>query len=380
MEAKARIANGEGSQHVFASNLYMRILESGPTGFLSKVSCLKWPLLLLAYAYTFHTTVNVGLTFMRVHNMMKVLDIASFVTRSFFATLNLHLAFAISTPSKRLLQRLSIEDSGGGRFRFFTLGGFLKSFVVGYVVLEVALSSDFVMNGDISEYCSDFLYGLNITTTNLTMNSVAAAAFFNLTFFDILSIVPGLLMADYVTASLKIKARIRQFKMVVENNLKKGVTQSQDVKRYQDMSYDVWKDMKRTDHIYSTLVFLWFLDIIMNLVLSVRSLAKGVSSRQSALDSTYYAVIFLVLSLTASSVDIEAKELVQEAKQLPTTVGVNDWQASGQVLLLETGLQSSRLVLTSGYFCFIDRPFILGAVGAIATYTILLVQLTPAGT
>ncbi|KAL1420467.1 hypothetical protein MTO96_024290 [Rhipicephalus appendiculatus] len=358
----------------------MRPLESGPVGFLQKISFLKWPISLLAYAYTIHTVINVGLTFMRIHNMMKVLDIVSFVTRSFFAALNLQLAFEISAPSKRLLQRLSLADGGDTRSRCFTWGSLLKAFVFGYLVLEIAISTDFVLNGDISEYCRDFLYGTNATTANVTIEGIEAAVFFNLTFFDILTIIPGLLMSDYVTASLNVKARIQNFKDVVSRNVKKGLTQSQDVKRYQDMSYEVWKDMKRIDNIYSTLVFLWFLDIIINLVLSVRSLAKGVSSRQSALDSAYYIVIFLVLSLSASSVDIEAKELLQEVKQLRSTIDGNDWQSSGQVLLLETGMQTSRLVLTSGHFCVIDRPFILGVVGAIATYTILLVQLTPAGT
>ncbi|KAH6922397.1 hypothetical protein HPB50_013510 [Hyalomma asiaticum] len=378
--SKARIMQGMGPQHMIARNLYMRALESGPVGFLEKIAFLKWPILLLAYAYTLHTTINVGLTFMRIHNMMKVLDIVSFVTRSFFAALNLQLAFEISTPSKRLLQRLLLADGGDVRSRWFTWGSLLKAFVFGYLVLEIAISADFVLNGDVSDYCRDFLYGMNATTANITIEGIEAAVFFNLTVFDILIVVPGLLMADYVTASLKVKARIQNFKDVVSRNLKKGLTQSQEVKRYQDMSYEVWKDMKRIDNIYSTLVFLWFLDIIINLVLSMRSLAKGVSGRQSALDSAYYIVVFLVLSLSASSVDIEAKELLQEVKQLRSTINGDDWQSSGQVLLLETGMQTSRLVLTSGHFCVIDRPFILGVVGAIATYTILLVQLTPAGT
>ncbi|KAH8032639.1 hypothetical protein HPB51_026092 [Rhipicephalus microplus] len=378
--SKVRIMEGMGPQRMIPPNLYMRALESGPVGFLQKISFLKWPISLLAYAFTMHTAVNVGMTFTRIHNMMKVLDIASFVTRSFFAALNLQLAFEISTPSKRLLQRLSLADGDDTHSRCVSWGSLLKAFVFGYLMLEVAISADFVLNGDISEYCRDFLYGTNATTVNVTIEGIEAAVFFNLTFFDILIIIPGLLMSDYVTASLKVKQRIQNFKDIVSRNVKKGLTQSQDVKSYQDMSYEVWKDMKRIDSIYSTLVFLWFLDIIINLVLSVRSLAKGVSSRQSALDSVYYIVIFLVLSLSASSVDIEAKDLLQEVKQLRSTINGNDWQSSGQVLLLETGLQTSRLVLTSGHFCVIDRPFILGVVGAIATYTILLVQLTPAGT
>ncbi|KAH9364117.1 hypothetical protein HPB48_010502 [Haemaphysalis longicornis] len=346
-ETKGRtVVPSDVARRIFTPNLYMRVLESGPTGFLQKIAFLKWPLLLAAYAYTLHTTLNVCLTFMRVHNMMKILDIVSYVMRSFFAAVNLHLAFGISTPSKRLL----------------------------------CLSVDFVLNEDIADYCANFLYGINITTTNVTLDGIEAAAFFNLTAFDLLSIVPGLLIADYVAACLKIKSLVRGFRTVVSNSNKKGNTQAEDVKRYQEMSYEAWKEIKRLDTIYSTAVFLWYLDIIINLVLSVRNLAKGVRTGQCALDSTYYAVIFLILSLSASSVDVEAKELVQEAKQLRTTVNGDDWQTSGQMLLLETGLQSSRLVLSSGHFCVLDRPFILGVVGAIVTYTILLVQLTPAGT
>ncbi|KAL3221353.1 hypothetical protein MRX96_005088 [Rhipicephalus microplus] len=119
--------------------------------------------------------------------MMKVLDIASFVTRSFFAALNLQLAFEISTPSKRLLQRLSLADGDDTHSRYVSWGSLLKAFVFGYLMLE------------------------------------------------------GLLMSDYVTASLKVKERIQNFKDVVSRNVKKGLTQSQDVKRYQDMSYEVWK-------------------------------------------------------------------------------------------------------------------------------------------
>lgn len=367
----------KAQERLFRRNLYMRILETGSVGLLDKIRFLKWPVLLLAYAFTIHTAANVALTFMRVHNMMKILDIVSYVTRSFFASLNLRQAFRISTPSTRLLERLSLEDPR--RSRFLDASSLLKLFVMAYLIVEVSLSADFVLNHDIGEYCSFFLYGTNVTTTNVTMEAIQAVAFLNLTFFDVLSIVPGLLMADYIAACLKLKRIIGKFRSTVLGGKEKPTVTSEEVKRFQEMSYSAWKELKRIDDIYNTVVFIWYLDIIVNLVLSMRGLAKGVSSRQFALDTMYYAVIFLALSFTASSVDVEAKELVQETKQLRSIVEENDWQASGQILLLETGLQSSRLVLSSGHFCVIDRPFILGVVGAMATYTILLVQLTPPG-
>ncbi|CAN8004824.1 unnamed protein product [Ixodes pacificus] len=366
----------KAQQKMFRRNLYMQVLETGSKGLLDKIGILKWPLLLMAYAYTVHTTINVFLTFMRIHNMMKVLDIAGYAARSFFACLNLRQAFQISTPSNRLLQRLSF---GENQRRCFEVSTFLKVFVLVYFVVEVSLSIDFVLNGDIGEYVTSFLYGTNISTTNMTQEVIKAATFFNLTLFDILSIVPGLLMADYIAACLRLRRLLASFRTtVMDGRVKKTVTCT-EVKRYQDLSYDAWRELKRIDDIYTTVVFLWYLDIIINLVLSMRNLSKGISSRQFALDSAYYIVIFVTLSLSASSVDTEAKDLMQEVKQLRSNIDEDDWQTGGQILLLETGLQSSRIVLNSGHFCVIDRPFILGVVGAIATYTILVVQLTPPG-
>ncbi|CAN8001075.1 unnamed protein product [Ixodes hexagonus] len=366
----------KAQQKMFRRNLYMQVLETGSRGLLDKIGILKWPLLLIAYAYTVHVTINVFFTFMRIHNMMKILDIAGYAARSFFACLNLRQAFEISTPSKRLMQRLSFED---GQRRRLEVSTFLKVFILVYFVIELSFSIDFVLNGDIGEYCGSFLYGTNISTTNITQEVIMAAAFLNLTLFDILSIVPGLLMVDYIAATLRLRRLLASFTATVLNGrLKKAIT-STEVKRYQDLSYDAWRELKRIDDIYTTLVFLWYLDILINLVLSMRNLAKGVSSRQFALDATYYIVIFITLSLSASSVDTEAKELMQEVKQLRSSIDEDDWQTGGQILLLETGLQSSRIVLSSGHFCVIDRPFILGVVGAIATYTILVVQLTPPG-
>lgn len=92
-------------------------------------------------------------------------------------------------------------------------------------------------------------------------------------------------------------------------------------------------------------------------------------------DVTYYCLAFVIITLVASEVGEENSGPVVSVTKIAEEGDVNDWNFQQETQLLLTKLNTPMMRL-SGWSCFeLNKSFMLTILGAIATYTIIILQM-----
>ncbi|XP_077496495.1 uncharacterized protein LOC144107377 [Amblyomma americanum] len=144
----------------------------------------------------------------------------------------------------------------------------------------------------------------------------------------------------------------------------------------------LWDAVQYVDKRLRSAIFFWYVDTVLNIVVSVRAVQHTLAhfnpyaASGAYVHAAYLVLAFLLVSLSAASLVAQRRHLLRDLCRLVCAVDAEDDDLCNQVMLLQEDIANGQMAFT-GWNCFdIDRPFVLTVMGAVITYSVVLQQLT----
>ncbi|KAL1420468.1 hypothetical protein MTO96_024291 [Rhipicephalus appendiculatus] len=301
---------------------------------------------------------------------MNVLDAVSVACRTFFAALTSHLYCRSYPDIVRFLSRdrkldpglyQELKESTAMRRKRWLAYGLVAAYGVAMAVHQCAWLYRY---GPLVYFRSQ-LYNLDPVALRMRPSVVAFAALVDFTAFNVAVLVPAFCMAHYVTVCDLIVLKGSRFRSLLKGYCISGGDgiKVSTVRKLQS-SYAALKDaVQFVDKNLRAAVFIWYVDTVLNIVVSVRSVQHTLAHFNA---------------YSASGAYVHARRhLLHDMCRLVCAIGTaEDDELCNQVMLLQEDVANGQLAFT-GWDCFdIDRPLILSVMGAVITYSVVLQQLT----
>ncbi|CAN7950463.1 unnamed protein product [Ixodes hexagonus] len=238
-------------------------------------------------------------------------------------------------------------------------------------------------------YIRTQVYGLDVARLRINWFLATVLAYLDFTAFHASVFVPAVCILKYVQVCdlvvLKaniIRVQVKHFRSLVRMCARNNGVQAGPVKRLHGIYTSLWNAVQKLDSQLSLVVFLWYVDFVLNIIISVRIVQHTLShfnpysAAGAYVQALYLGLMFLLMSYTAANLIVDARHVDHDVCQLVCAMTAVDEQTCNQVMLLQDEVANCKMAFT-GWNCFnIDRSFILTVVGAIITYAVVLQQLT----
>ncbi|KAH8032638.1 hypothetical protein HPB51_026091 [Rhipicephalus microplus] len=320
---------------------------------------------------------------------MNVLDAVSVACRTFFAALTSHLYCRSYPDIVRFLSRdrkldpglhQELEESPAVRRKRWLAYGLVGAYGVALAVHQCVWLHRY---GPLVYFRSQ-LYNLDPVALRMRPSVVAFSALVDFTAFNVAVLVPAFCMAHYVTMCDLLVLKVRRLVLLKSYCVSGGDGIKASTVRKLQTSYAALKDaVQFVDKNLRAAVFIWYVDTVLNIVVSVRSVQhtlahfNAYSASGAYVHAAYLAAAFLLVSLSAANLVAQRRHLLHDMCRLVCAIGTaEDDELCNQVMLLQEDVANGQLAFT-GWDCFdIDRPLILSVMGAVITYSVVLRQLT----
>ncbi|XP_070397550.1 uncharacterized protein [Dermacentor albipictus] len=342
------------------------------------------------YVVALHNVVSTTFKCASTRIPMNVLDAVSVACRTFFAALTSHLYYKSYPDVARFLSRDRKLDPGlhqslknsvaMRRKRWLALG-----LVAAYGAAMAVHQCVWLYRYGPLVYFHSQLYGLDPVALRMRPSVVAFAAIVDFTAFNVAVLVPAFCMAHFVGICDLVVLKGNRFRHLLQAYCASGCDglKVSTVRKLQGSYAALWEAAQYMDKKLCAALFCWYVDTVLNIVVSVRAVYhtlshyNAYSASGAYVHAAYLAVAFLLVSLSAANLVAQRRHLLQDMCRLVCTVGgAEDDELCNQVMLLQEDVANGQLAFT-GWNCFdIDRPFILSVMGAVITYSVVLQQLT----
>lgn len=347
-----------------------------------------WDLVKLAfmYVYSVHIVSNAIAGSIRTSSMMYLIETMTYTVRSLVSTITTTYCFVkrgeiddIAEELKtfqgpeptELLQKASRKKK------------FLRITIFCYCCTQMAITALFFVLIPAQKYYDKCFYGIILEKAGIPNGPAILIGLIEWNSYNIVVTGSPILMISYMFLCDHLRAQMLCFRVAQRGVLDGEPLNIGKFRKLQTMSAKLIDMERRLDSIFSPAVLLWMTDLLINVVLPIRTLVNGIASFTIAnvmsffMEVVYSVSYFMILSFSLAEVDKEYREIDEEMFMLRKSVPAEDWQLCQQVVLMETGINTSKFTLTGWGLFEVDRSFILTIVGAVATYTVVLIQLTP---
>ncbi|KAK8777567.1 hypothetical protein V5799_029086 [Amblyomma americanum] len=353
-----------------------------------KPSLSKWVIVKLTfmYVYTVHIVSNAIAGSIRTSSLAYIIETLTYTVRSLVSTISTTYcvvkASEISGISDELAQFEGLEPT-----RFLQKAAakrrYLRFSIACYSCLLIAMTALFFVLVPAQKYFDKCFYGIDLDSAGIPNGPAILIGLIEWNSYNIIVTGSPWLMTNYMYLCDYLRGQMLSFRATERAVLDSGPMDMAKFLKVQTMCNRLIDVERRLDTLFSPVVLLWFTDLLVNIVLPIRTLINGIASFTIAnvmsffIEVVYSVSFFMILSFSLAQVDKEYKDIEEETFRLRNAVPAEDWQLCQQVALLETGINSSKFTLTGWGLFEVDRSFILTIVGAVATYTVVLIQLTP---
>ncbi|XP_037272945.2 uncharacterized protein LOC119164846 [Rhipicephalus microplus] len=353
-----------------------------------KSSPSPWIILKLAlmYIYSVHIVSNAIAGSIRTSSLSYIIETLTYTTRSLVSTITTTYFVVKASELKLITDELTqfegvrptkLLDKAASKRRY------LRFSIVCYSCLLIAMTVLFFVLVPAQKYFDKCFYGIDLATAGISNGPAILIGLIEWDSYNILVTGSPVLMTNYIYLCDYLRGQMLSFRAAERAVLDSGPMDVTKFEKIRTMCTRLIDVERRLDSLFAPAVLLWFVDLLVNIVLPIRTLINGIASFTIAnvmsffIEVIYSVSFFMILSFSLAQVDKEYKEIEEETFRLRNSVPTEDWQLGQQVTLLESGINSSKFTLTGWGLFEVDRSFILTIVGAVATYTVVLIQLTP---
>ncbi|CAN8025223.1 unnamed protein product [Ixodes persulcatus] len=316
-------------------------------------------------------------------NPFEVLDAVSVACRTFFSAVTTHLFYRGYPCVATFLSLERGADLALSHQRQMKLKhGAARGFVVAYGVAMMVHQVVWLSHYGAAAYIRTQVYSLDVSALEINGFLAAVLAYLDFTAFHASVFVPALCILQYVLVCDMVVLKVKHFRSLVRVCTKNSDVQAGPVKRLHSIYTSLWNAVQKLDSQLSLAVFLWYVDLVLNIIISVRMVQHTLSqfnpysAAGAYVQALYLGLMFLLMSYTAANLIVEVRHVDHDVCQLVCALTAIDGQTCNQVMLLQEEVANCRMAFT-GWNCFnIDRSFILTVIGAIITYAVVLQQLT----
>ncbi|CAN8004825.1 unnamed protein product [Ixodes pacificus] len=340
----------------------------------------------LMYIYATHIVSNAIAGSIRTGSMMYLIETMTYTVRSVVSTVTTTYCFVKRGEINEIAQELQTFEGPeptellqkASRKRKC-----LRFSILCYSCLLIAMTSLFFVLVPAQKYFDKCFYGLNLEQAGIPNAPAIMIGLIEWNSYNIIVTGSPLLMTWYMYLCDYLRAQMLYFRVSQRGILDSGPLNLAKFKKIQFMCAKMIDVERRLDSLFAPVLFLWIVDLLVNIVLPIRTLVNGIASFTLAnvmsffIEVIYSVSFFMILSFSLAQVDKEYRDLDEEMYRVRNSVPSENWQLCQQVVHMETGIKSSRFTLTGWGLFEVDRSFILTIVGAVATYTVVLIQLTP---
>ncbi|XP_049275913.1 uncharacterized protein LOC119406958 [Rhipicephalus sanguineus] len=342
--------------------------------------------LTLMYIYSVHIVSNAIAGSIRTSSLSYIIETLTYTVRSLVSTITTTYFVVKASELGGIADELA-QFEGARPTKFLEKAAskrrYLRFSIACYSCLLIAMTVLFFVLVPAQKYFDKCFYGINLASAGIPNGPAILIGLIEWNSYNLLVTGSPLLMTNYIYLCDYLRAQMLSFRAAERAVLESGpldVTKFEKVRTTCTRLIDV---ERRLDSLFAPAVLLWFVDLLVNIVLPIRTIINGIASFTLAnvmsffIEVIYSMSFFMILSFSLAQVDKEYKEIEEETFRLRNSVPTEDWQLCQQVTLLESGINSSKFTLTGWGLFEVDRSFILTIIGAVATYTVVLIQLTP---
>ncbi|XP_065308844.1 high-energy light unresponsive protein 1-like isoform X2 [Dermacentor albipictus] len=347
-----------------------------------------WVILKLTfmYVYSIHIVSNAIAGSIRTSSLSYIIETLTYTVRSLVSTVTTTYfvvkASELSGITDELAQFEGVQPTKLLE-RAASKRRYLRFSIVCYSCLLIAMTVLFFVLVPAQKYFDKCFYGIDLARAGIPNGPAILIGLIEWDSYNVLVTGSPVLMTNYIYLCDYLRAQMLGFRASVRAVLDSGPLNVTKFEKVRTMCTRLIDVERRLDSLFAPAVLLWFVDLLVNIVLPIRTLINGIASFTLAnvmsffIEVIYSVSFFMILSFSLAQVDKEYKEIEEETFRLRTSVATEDWQLCQQVTLLESNINSSKFTLTGWGLFEVDRSFILTIVGAVATYTVVLIQLTP---
>ncbi|XP_074602798.1 gustatory receptor 28b isoform X2 [Brevipalpus obovatus] len=284
----------------------------------------------------------------------------------------------------KLFQNIGTFSTMNEEFNIRKLGFRIKV-IVGvsffFIFLHLLFASIFMFHTSTSSYVNWLFYGetagktpdyivrsIMIADWALYLYLVICNECFFTTFFLALCMIITMKIKDYD----EMICRIHREKLV------KNAVQVQELYQKHTRLTEI---VNQANDSFSFPAFLWILCIIFNLAVKIESIIRGAKESDFNefgyifTDVLYYSLGFIGICTIAGNLSGVDSDAVVALTKIAEEGDIKDWVFQQEVQLLLTKLNTPMLKIT-GWSCFeLNLKFMLTILGALATYTIIILQM-----
>ncbi|KAL1420466.1 hypothetical protein MTO96_024289 [Rhipicephalus appendiculatus] len=342
--------------------------------------------LTLMYIYSVHIVSNAIAGSIRTSSLSYIIETLTYTTRSLVSTITTTY-FVVKASELNIITDELAQFEGVRPTKLLEKAAskrrYLRFSIVCYSCLLIAMTALFFVLVPAQKYFDKCFYGINLASAGIPNGPAILIGLIEWDSYNVLVTGSPVLMTNYIYLCDYLRAQMLSFRAAERVVLDSGPLDVTKFERIRTMCTRLIDVERRLDSLFAPAVLLWFIDLLVNIVLPIRTLINGIASFTLAnvmsffIEVIYSVSFFMILSFSLAQVDKEYKEIEEETFRLRNSVPTEDWQLCQQVTLLESGINSSKFTLTGWGLFEVDRSFILTIVGAVATYTVVLIQLTP---
>ncbi|KAH9364118.1 hypothetical protein HPB48_010501 [Haemaphysalis longicornis] len=233
-------------------------------------------------------------------------------------------------------------------------------------------------------YFRSQVYGLDPVALRLPSILVVLVAILDFTAYNLSVLVPAACIVHYVGICDLMVLKGERFRSALQccSALGSDGLKAASVRKLQASYSALLEAVQYLDERLRSAIFFWYVDTVLNIVVSVRSVQHTLAhfnpyaAAGAYVHGAYLVTAFLLVSLSAANLVAQRRHIYRDMCRLVCGIGADDDNLCNQVMLLQEDISNGELAFT-GWNCFvIDRPFILSVTGAVITYAVVLQQLT----
>ncbi|RWS16256.1 uncharacterized protein B4U79_07619, partial [Dinothrombium tinctorium] len=247
-----------------------------------------------------------------------------------------------------------------------------------YVIVQLAFSSWSVATMDSQKFMDLYFYGFYSSHVNIgLMRFLMACVWF--TYIWITLSAEIFLKSFYVSTCLLLARCARSYNLVVSDIEAQEFVSGDDINNINKLHSKLCDLVLNVDKNFTGKAFLWVATIFLNICLKIGSVMFGSDASETSaaiMDVVNYFAIFIIVSMTAADVSAQCETVLPVAHRLASKADMTDLTVLYQAKLMISKMSHSVARLT-GWNCFIiNRPFILTVIGAVLTYSVVLMQMS----
>ncbi|XP_064486756.1 uncharacterized protein LOC135399041 [Ornithodoros turicata] len=338
------------------------------------------------YVYMIHIAANAVAGSIHTKSMMYLIETMTHTLRIIVATVTTTYSLVKRDSIDRIAKDLQSFEGpvpeellakSRRKLKYLRLSALL------YCVLLIVTTALFFVLVPAQKYFDKNFYRIDLESAGISMIWAILIGLVEWNSYNCIATATPLLIASYVVLCDNLRIQMLDFRAFQRAALESGPMTVEKLGKIQVKCANLLDMERRLEALFAPAVSLWIGDLLVNIVLPIRTLVNGIASFTVAnvmsffIEVVYSVCFFLILSFSLADIEDEYREIEEELFRLRNAVPVDDWQLCQQVILLQSGITSSTFTLTGWGLFEVDRSFILTIVGAVATYTVILVQLTP---